>query len=61
MVIMAPHKRMTPQERIQAAQRLRKRANGEPGLKIAKLQDLRRIASNLMALNLWEAKQKKPG
>jgi hypothetical protein len=52
---------MTPQQRVRAAQDLRKRANSEPGLKIKQRQNLRRIAHNLMAINAYEAKQKKSG
>jgi hypothetical protein len=51
---------MTPQQRIRAAQESRKRANSQPGLPARLRQELRRTASNLVKLNMIEAKRKKP-
>jgi len=49
--------RMTPQERIRAAKSLFKRANDKPGLTQAQRKELRRVASNLVALNMIEPKR----
>jgi len=51
--------RLTPQERIRLAKDLNRRANGQPKLKLKQRQEARQHASNLMKLNLIEAKQKK--
>jgi hypothetical protein len=50
--------RLTPQQRIRLAQSLRRQAN-QPGVPVKKKMEKRRHASNLMALNLAEAKLKK--
>jgi len=52
--------RMTPQERIRSAKNLYRRANSQPGLTQSQRKEARRHASNLMAINLMEAKRKKP-
>jgi hypothetical protein len=49
--------RMTPRQRVRAAQNLHKRAISAPGLKIKQRQNLRRIAANLMVINILESKQ----
>lgn len=51
--------RMTPQERIRLAKKLYMRAKGQPGLSQAERKEARRLASNLMVLNMIEAKRKK--
>ncbi len=48
--------RLTPQERVRLAKDLRRRANGQPGLTAKFRQRLRQHASNLMQINLIEAK-----
>ncbi len=58
--VMSTTPRLTPQERIRLAKSLRKRATDQPGLKIKQRQELRRRAFNLMQINLYEAKLKKP-
>ena len=50
---------LSPQQRIQLAQRLRQRANTEPKLSARKRQDLRRKASNLVKVNAIEASQQR--
>ncbi len=52
--------RMTPQERIRKAQELRRRANSQPGLPMKLRKELRRVAINLVACNMLEAKRPKP-
>jgi len=49
--------RMTPQERIRTAKKLFDRAKYQPGLTQAKRADLRRIAHNLVACNMLEARR----
>jgi len=51
--------RLTPQQRIRLAQSLRRQAN-QSGVPVKKKLEKRRHAANLMALNMFEAKQKKP-
>jgi hypothetical protein len=48
-----PH--LSPQQRIRLAQSLRRQAN-QPGVPVRKKLEKRRLASNLMALNLIEAR-----
>jgi hypothetical protein len=48
---------MSPQERIRAAQDLRKRANSQPGLPQKLRQEARRAAHSLVKLNALEAKR----
>jgi hypothetical protein len=50
--------KLTPQQRIRLAQSLRRQAN-QSGVPVKKKLEKRRHASNLMALNMYEAKQKK--
>lgn len=49
--------RLTPQERMRLAQRLRKLSN-QPGLPMKHRKEARRHAANLAAINLSEAKRK---
>jgi hypothetical protein len=49
--------RMTPQERIRAAKELLRRAKTQPGLALAMRAELRRVAANLVACNMLEAKR----
>lgn len=42
---------------MRLAQRLRKRANTQPGLTQGQRANARRLASNLVALNMYEAKK----
>jgi len=44
-----PH--LTPQQRMRAAQQLRRRAASQPGLKVKQRKEFRRTASNLVKLN----------
>jgi uncharacterized membrane protein len=53
-----PHQRLSPQERIRLAQSLRKRANTQPNLTQGQRKEARRLASNLVALNMLQPKQK---
>jgi hypothetical protein len=48
-----PH--LTPQQRIRLAQSLRRQAN-KPGVPVREKLNKRRLASNLMQLNLIEAR-----
>jgi hypothetical protein len=56
--IVAPHKRLTLQERVRLAQSLRRQAN-KPGVPVKKKLEKRRCAANLMQINLIEAREKK--
>jgi hypothetical protein len=49
--------RMTPQHRIRAAQELLRRAKKQPGLPPTMRAELRRVAVNLVACNMLEAKR----
>jgi hypothetical protein len=50
--------RMTPEERMQAAKDLFSRAKYQPNLSAGQRNELRRIASNLVACNLLEARRR---
>jgi hypothetical protein len=47
---------LSPRQRVQLAKELLRRANGQPKLKARFRQTLRRHASNLMQVNLIEAR-----
>ena len=55
---MSNRPRMTPQERIRAAQELRRRAIDQPGLSQRQRQNARRVAHNLVMLNSLQASQR---
>lgn len=48
---------MTPQERIRAAKESFQRAKSQPGLPDSLRVELRRVANNLVALNLLQQSQ----
>jgi hypothetical protein len=47
--------RMSAQQRVGFAKHLRRRAASQPGLKAKQRQELRRVSTNLLALNTLEA------
>ena len=49
---------MTPQERIRRAQELHRRAKYQPGLPMSLRAKLRRVANNLVRLNMMEASKR---
>jgi hypothetical protein len=50
-------RRMTPQERIRSAKNLIRRARSQSGLSPLQRAELFRVATNLVALNMSEAKR----
>ncbi len=52
---MNGHQRLTPQQRVRLARSLRQQAN-KPGVPVRKKLEKLRHMSNLMAINLYEAR-----